>query len=111
MGIRVCLTNQSSSQRTMDAKISMARSLAADLVSRANAARSSCFNTTAIAGFGREFLPSSFCSSLHGFDMLQKPMFLLGARIIAKQRKVGGALQRQDDHFAENLANGADEIE
>ncbi len=38
-------------------------------------------------------------------------MFLLGARIIAKQRKVGSALRRQDDHFVENLANGADEIE
>src|SRR5215469_12568267 len=43
--------------------------------------------------------------------MLQKPVFLLSARIIAKQRKVGRDLRREDDHFVENLADSADEIE
>jgi hypothetical protein len=81
------------------------------LASCSNAARSSCFNTTGIARFGIEFLPSSLLSLFHCVNVLQKPVFLFRTWIKAEQGKVGGALRRKGDHFVEDLADGTDEVE
>jgi hypothetical protein len=45
------------------------------------------------------------------FDMLQKPVFFLCARIKAKQVKKGGWLWRKDHHFVQDSPDGTDEIE